>query len=318
MVNGSTGEILAGFTFGPFYRLCRSKLRSMLSQDLDISFGKRLSNITYSDDRSSVTAHFADGTSAAGRILVAADGARSTTRNLLLGPEQGAINRLPYAATWVQNKFTREQALHLRQFHPLYLGSPHPGNKFAFFGMHDAAEADDPETWTFFYYISWPSSLEEQDRTANWTEAQRLKQLKELAKDYCDPWKSALEWTPDDHTVWYMGLTDFDPGLEGHRWDNCEGLVTMAGDAVHPMTYQRGQGLNHSLTDAGKLFDAIKAITEGGDRSELITSYEREMIARGGEEVRISTTNTIMMHNWEKVMKSPIMNVGMTKSGGSN
>ena len=312
-IQGATGETMVAFTFGPFYRLRRSKLRGLLSQELDVQYNKRLSNVTYAEDGESITAHFTDNTSAIGCMLVGADGARSTTRQCLL-PDRGAINRIPYAATFVQRRFTKEQALYLRKFHPLFLASAHPGNHFAFFGMQDAVDPDDPSSWTFFFYISWRASLEEQDATADWTNAQRLAQQKEFAKTFCDPWKSAYEWTPDDAPVWYMGLTDWDPGLDGHRWDNHGGLVTMVGDAVHPMTYQRGQGLNHSITDAGKLCDALAKIREGGDRKELVTAFEEEMITRGGGEVRDGTANTMLLHDWEKVQQSPFFTKGMRKN----
>jgi 2-polyprenyl-6-methoxyphenol hydroxylase-like FAD-dependent oxidoreductase len=247
-------------------------------------------------------------------MLVGADGARSATRNILLGPEIGAINRIPYAATFVQRRFTKEQALYLRSFHPLFLASANPSNNFAFFGMHDAADPDDPTSWTFFFYISWQSSLVEQEATKDWGDAERLAQQKKFAKKFCDPWKSAYEWTPDDVPVWYVGLTDWDPGLEGHRWDNHDGLVTLVGDACHPMTYQRGQGFNHSATDAGKLRDALVNIHQGGDRMDLVTAFEDEMVKRGGTEVRDGTANTMMLHDWEKVKQSPLFTKGMTKS----
>ena len=186
-LRGDTGETLVDFTLGPFYRLRRSKLLGLLSQGLDIQHNKRLSGVSYSKDGQSVTAHFSDGSSATGRMLVGADGARSTTRRLLLGPELGAVNRLPYAATFVQQRFNRDQALFLRGFHPLFLASAHPESRFAFFGMHDAVDPDDPSSWTFFFYISWPCSLEEQDATASWSDGQRLAQQKEFAKSFCDP-----------------------------------------------------------------------------------------------------------------------------------
>ena len=313
-LHGETGETMAAFTFGPFYRLRRSKLRDLLSQGLDIRYDKRLSNITYSDDGKHVTAHFADGTSETASFLVGADGARSTTREVLLGPELGGINRIPYAATFVQRKFTKEQALFLRSFHPLFLASAHPNNNFAFFGMQDAADPEDPSSWTFFFYISWRSSLEEQDKTKDWTDKQRLAQQKELAKHFCDPWKSAYEWTPDDAPVWYMGLTDWDPGAEGHAWDNQAGRVTLMGDACHPMTYQRGQGLNHSLTDAGKLRDALVRMRDGGNRESEIRAFEEEMVKRGGTEVRDGTANTVLLHDWERVKLSPLFTKGMKKT----
>jgi 2-polyprenyl-6-methoxyphenol hydroxylase-like FAD-dependent oxidoreductase len=310
-LQGDDGSTLVAFTFGPFYRLKRSKLRELMCQELDIHYNKCMSNITYAEDGQSVTAHFDDGTSATGRILVGADGARSTTRRILLGPELSAINELSYVATFVQRRFSKEQAIFLRQFHPLFLASAHPGNKFAFFGMQDAADPDDPASWTFFFYISWYSSKEEQEATKDWSEAQRIAQLKEFGKTWCDPWKSACEWTPDDQHIWHMALSEWDPGLEGHRWDNHDGLVTMVGDAVHPMTYQRGQGLNHSVTDAGKLNDAIVKIVEGADRKETITASEDEMIERGGKEVRDGTANTTLLHNWEKVKQSPFFQKGL-------
>lgn len=313
-LRGDTGETIAQITFGPFYRLRRSKLRNMLLEDLNVQYDKRLKDITYAQDGQSVTAHFDDGTSTTGSMLVSADGARSTTRQLLLGPTLGAINHIPYAATFVQQKFTREQALFLRSFHPLYLASAHPKNKFAFFGMHDAPDSEDPSSWTFFFYISWYSSLEEQEATKDWTDAQRLAQQKEFAKDFCDPWKSALEWTPDDAPVWYVRLTDWDPGLEGHRWDNHNGLVTLVGDAAHPMTYQRGQGLNHSVTDAGQLRDALVHVQAGGSRPEIITAFEEGMITRGGTEVRDGTANTRLLHDWENVKQSPLFAKGMKKA----
>jgi 2-polyprenyl-6-methoxyphenol hydroxylase-like FAD-dependent oxidoreductase len=313
-LRGDTGELVAAITFGPFYRLRRSKLRHLLSQGLDIRYDKSLHAISYAPDGHSVTAHFSDGSTATGCMLVGADGARSATRQILLGPQLGAINHIPYAATFVQSKFTRDQALYLRSFHPLYLASAHPKNYFAFFGMHDAPDAHDPSSWTFFYYISWHCSLEEQEATKDWTGAQRLAQQKELAQQFCDPWKSALEWTPDDTPVWYLGLTEWDPGLDGHRWDNHNGRVTMVGDAAHPMTYQRGQGLNHSVTDAGKLCEAIASIHAGADQQATVTAFEDEMIKRGGTEVRDCTANTVMLHDWERVRQSPLFTKGMNKT----
>jgi 2-polyprenyl-6-methoxyphenol hydroxylase-like FAD-dependent oxidoreductase len=313
-LQGDTGDNLAEITLGPFYRLRRSKLRGLLSKDLSVQYDKRLVDVAYARDERSVTAYFADGFSATGRMLVGADGARSMTRQLLLEAGLGMVDKLPYAATFVQCKFTDEQALYLRSFHPLYLASAHPHNLFAFFGMHDAADPDDPTSWVFFFYISWQSSMEEQEATKEWTDAQRLAQQKDFAKSFCDPWKSALEWTPDNTPAWYLGLTSWDPGHESHRWNNHGGLITLMGDACHPMTYQRGQGLNHSVTDASQLRDALVKVQEGADHASTISEFEDEMIRRGGTEVREGNANTMMLHDWEKVKQSPLFTKGMKRN----
>lgn len=104
----------------------------------------------------------------------------------------------------MQAKFSREQALLLRSFHPPFLAAPHPGNLFAFFGLQEARDSEKPETWMFSFNISWISSIETQDVEAEiFDNAARLKQFKELRKGYVDePWKSAFEWLPENQPGW--------------------------------------------------------------------------------------------------------------------
>jgi 2-polyprenyl-6-methoxyphenol hydroxylase-like FAD-dependent oxidoreductase len=313
-LNSQTGERVGAAEIDNFYRLKRSSLRALLAESADIRFGKKLAAIEYSSDGKFVTAKFGDGTSETGSLLVGADGARSATRSLVVGSDAALSRRIPYAATFAQSSFTREQALLLRSFHPLYLAGIHPNGWFSFFGVQDATEADQPETWTFFFYISWACSFEEQDAIASLSNAEQLQHVKEKARQYADPWKSAFEWLPSDHPVWYMGMTDWDPGAEDHHWDNHGGRVTLAGDAAHTMTYQRGQGLNHSVTDANKIVQAVKAVVDGAKtQDEALQAYEAEMVSRAGTEVRICTQNTGMLHNWEQAMQSPVMKKGLKK-----
>ncbi len=76
------------------------------------------------------------------------------------------------------------------------------------------------------------------------------------------------------------------------------------------MPVERGQGLNHSITDASKLVESLTTISS---KAAAITAYETEMIARAGEEVRISVMNTTMLHDWGKVLESPVMKAGLSK-----
>lgn len=43
-----------------------------------------------------------------------------------------------------------------------------------------------------------------------------------------------------------------------------------------------------------------------------VDAYEVELKARGGEEVRLSETNTRMLHDWARVLESPVFKIGMT------
>ncbi|KAF2452689.1 putative monooxygenase, partial [Lineolata rhizophorae] len=323
-LNAQTGEVMNALPVSFFYRLRRAKLRSLLAEGVDVRFGKRLHDAsadapgTSAPGTSTVTARFSDGTRATGAAVVGADGARSKVRSLLLGPSAGTLDTLPLAATFVQARYPRDRALFLRSFHPLYLGGIHPGGHFAFFGLHDAAAAAAPESWTFFFYISWRCGDDEDEGARlGWGDRERLAQAKRFAAGFAEPWRSAYDWLPDEHPVWYMRLTEWDPGAPGHGWDGRVGRVTLAGDAAHAMTYQRGQGLNHSVADADKLVGAVKAFVGGEvSRAQAMEAYEEEMKRRAGEEVRTSTLNSKMLHDWEKVLASPLFKSGMTKTEG--
>jgi hypothetical protein len=66
------------------------------------------------------------------------------------------------------------------------------------------------------------------------------------------------------------------------------------------------------MADAGKLVTVLKAETL--DQASAIAQYEEEMKARAGEEVQLSVTNTTMLHDWTKVLESPVMRAGLNKT----
>lgn len=58
---------------------------------------------------------------------------------------------------------------------------------------------------------------------------------------------------PDDNTtVTGLHLTD----LPAQKWDNVNGLVTLAG--TDAMTMYRGEGANHGILDAALLVEQLK------------------------------------------------------------
>jgi 2-polyprenyl-6-methoxyphenol hydroxylase-like FAD-dependent oxidoreductase len=319
MRNGATGELIKGIQSSKFYRLRRDKFRALLLQGIPVRWGKCLSGIEYSADGHTVTAKFTDGAAETGRILIGCDGPHSVVRSLLVGPENARVTPIDFASTMCFTKHTRDHALFLRAepHHPLYQVAIHPAGYCAWLSLHDGDDVDHPENWTFFHYISFPEPRDFQNNRSN--EALVAHQ-KELARNFVDPWKSVFEWMPDDHPVWYGKLRNWDPSLPGHQWENHLGRVTLAGDAAHPMTFQRGQGLNHAIMDAFTVHKAVKAFwfSDGSleSRANAVVDYEAEMIARGGEEVRMSEANTMAVHNWGKIMESPSVKTGMRLETG--
>jgi 2-polyprenyl-6-methoxyphenol hydroxylase-like FAD-dependent oxidoreductase len=195
-----------------------------------------IENIVFEHDGKSVTAVFENGQHITGRLIIGTDGARSAVRKILLEPEKAFSTRLPYSATFVQAKFSCEQVFFLRSFHPLYIAAPYPVGYFAFFRHQDTHKVDTLKCRHF------SSTSPGTQLSSNKTERERhtrikrdFLQVKEKAKAYCEPWKSAFEWVPEDQPSWYFNLTIWDPNA--HNWDTRNGRVTLEGDAAHPMTY---------------------------------------------------------------------------------
>jgi 2-polyprenyl-6-methoxyphenol hydroxylase-like FAD-dependent oxidoreductase len=332
-LNGHTGEQIGAAETPHIYRLRRSKLRTLLAAGIEIQYSKCLSDISYSDDGTIVTAHFDDGSSTNGAILVGADGTRSLVRNLLVGPEKAALTTLEFAASIVQAKYSAEQVKFLRSWHSLYVAAPHPAGFFSWVGLHSAPDINDPENWIMNHYISWPYSHAQQEESKDWSNKMRLKQVKDIAEKFADPFRSAFVWLKDDQPVWYAPLTQWDPSLLEHQWNNRGGRITLAGDAAHPMTFrmlyfwknrrnrtradikaERGQGLNSAIKDASELVIQIADFVQSRKtKLEAIEAYEKEMIGRTGTEVRLSAENTRMVHVWDEVMQSPLISKGFAK-----
>lgn len=74
---------------------------------------------------------------------------------------------------------------------------------------------------------------------------------------------------------------------------------------------ERGQGLNHGIADAASLVTKLKSALDGHSNvKDAVKSYNTEMIERAGDEVVTSKENTEMLHDWSRMMDSPIMQRG--------
>jgi 2-polyprenyl-6-methoxyphenol hydroxylase-like FAD-dependent oxidoreductase len=95
-------------------------------------------------------------------------------------------------------------------------------------------------------YISFPWTAEQQDGSANWANGRQLDQVKQIAKEFTDPWKSAFDWMSTETPVWQRGMRVWDPSQDNHKWDTHGSRVTLAGDAAHLMTYRKLPAIQHT------------------------------------------------------------------------
>jgi len=87
--------------------------------------------------------------------------------------------------------------------------------------------------------------------------------------------------------------------------------VTLAGDAAHPMLPYRGQGCQHAVADARNYVDALFKVWYGGEEREAVmTTYDVEMIERGGEAVKQAAREAELSMSPETVSKMLMVKKG--------
>ena len=73
----------------------------------------------------------------------------------------------------------------------------------------------------------------------------------------------------------------------------------------------RGQGLNNAIHDAANLGSALKShCFDGKALTDALATYEAEVVERSNEAVLSSGQNSVMLHDWEQVMNSPLFQRG--------
>lgn len=125
--NSKTNELLKEVPNDGMRRLSRRKLRNLCLDGLDVQWGMTLTNVTFGEGSNGVKAHFADGTTYQGSIIVGADGTRSKVRELLLGAEKAKSKPLEVVQNMTVVKYgDAAKALHVRSGNPLFYLGYHP------------------------------------------------------------------------------------------------------------------------------------------------------------------------------------------------
>jgi 2-polyprenyl-6-methoxyphenol hydroxylase-like FAD-dependent oxidoreductase len=211
----------------------------------------------FEQDADGVTAHFADGRTARGDVLIGADGLHSAVRAQLLGPSE------PRYAGFCARQGVVETDYAEQSIWQTALGR----------GQH---------------FKSYPVAKRWMYWTAATNEPQGKKEkgaaLKEAVLENFAGWPEPIEALvreTDDDRTYFAEAFDRDPV---DRWG--EGRVTLLGDAAHPMTWNRGQGASQGV-EGGVLL--AKQLAQAGDDPEAaLRAWEAERIPRTGKIVTSS------------------------------
>lgn len=252
------------------------------SQGIPVHYGKRLLSIE--DHRNQpLIAHFADGATAEGDLLVGADGIRSQVRQAIM-PD---APRPSYTGLLAPGGFSPCLTPHViprapQRTHFLF------GQK-AFFGYFHTVTSEGPRT---AWWSTAPADLVSKEQMAALSKAEWQRRLLELHGDWADPvpllLQSATEILP-------IAIHDV-PSLP--QWS--AGRTVLIGDAAHAVAPHSGQGASMALEDAMLLAKLLRE-AKGTALEKVFAAFEQQRRPRTDKVVALGRRN-----GQRKAILSPI------------
>jgi 2-polyprenyl-6-methoxyphenol hydroxylase-like FAD-dependent oxidoreductase len=241
-----------------------------------------------------ITAHFANGSTASGDLLVGADGAGSRVRGQLLPQAQ----RIDTGIVAVSGRLALDDAAR-RETPPAVFQGP-----TLFMGP--------PGRFMFASAVEYPqgqASPYDRDEYVMWGFSARRSRLVLPGPIESLPNETARKLVLTQMTDWHPSLRRLveradTPSMSCFAVKSAQVVepwvtrnVTLLGDSLHNMTPFRGMGANTALRDAAALRQALDGVSRG--EQELLpalAAYERDMIDCGFAAVRSSLANMKRLH----------------------
>lgn len=229
------------------------------ASDIPTAWGARLQRIEQQTD--AVSAHFADGSSATGDILIGCDGVGSITRSWI-DPKAPAP---AYSGILSIGGFSRVTGLkHTRQSQNMIFGAR------GFFGYLVREDGT-------VYWFANPTQPElDRDELRTVPSTAWLELLRDIHQDDPYPVPQILDGTIGG--VGAYGIYDLTHVPHWHR-----GRVVAVGDAVHATSPSAGQGASLALEDAATL---ARYLRDEPDHEHAFAEYERIRRPRVEEVVK--------------------------------
>ncbi|RDI60380.1 FAD-dependent oxidoreductase [Nocardia pseudobrasiliensis] len=263
----------------PGVNVNRMTLRHILLSELDdVHFGKRLTR--FDSDNDGVTAYFADGATARGRVLVGADGVHSPVRRQYLPHariEDTGLRQL-YGKIPLNE---RTRPLFDDEMHAVFsmiLGPDHT--------LVGVAPVAHPEP-----FMTCSVGLRSERIGLSDEELATLSggQLRELALKQVDGWHPRVRAMVSNWALETVFPLVIRTSVPFAQWTPSR--VTLLGDAVHAMSPAAGAGANAALRDGAALAAALSAGPDEAVARGAIAAYEEAMTSHGFAAVRESATN---------------------------
>lgn len=250
-----------------------SALLSLLPPDI-VLLNKKLTGLE--QDKSGVTLHFTDGSSARADAVIGADGVHSVVREVLFGPERPFYTgRIAYRAT----------------FPSALLGDLNLGD--------GSTKWWGPDRHIVIYYITrnrdeayfTTSVPAAQPDLESWSLKGDLSELRAAFANFHPHVRQVLAACPETNK---WPIFDREPQP---RWG--KGLVTLLGDACHPMTPYMAQGAATSMEDAAVLSRCLEQVETSG----VVGAFQQYEETRRPRTSRIQTISHRNIRDWMRLDK---------------
>ncbi len=261
---------------GRHYGVSRLRLRETLLDGLDdvLHPGMEFTHYERAGDR--VVAHFADGTTATGDLLIGADGANSRVRGQLLPHAAGRVDT-GIVAVAGRYPLTRQTSAVLPPALRTRTNIVVPRSRGSLFTANWRGDGEVPESdcaiWGFSDAAeAFPADVEKLDGPS----------LAQVVAQRMPGWAPAFHRLVGGSDPATVNAFRVKSAIPTGPWP--AGPVTLLGDAIHHMTPMAGIGANTALRDADLL---RRTLITGGP----VPEYEREMLDYGFAAVRLSLRN---------------------------
>ena len=233
----------------------------MKEDNIQYHFDKEFIKYTHDHDNNTITAHFKDGTTATGNILIGADGVNSNVRRTMLGDEDNKKCKIfsgfsyYYSAGFLEdvidNKFdSKEMVFDINDTNQcMIVYQPIEKQKSYVFFLFDKAEVTEDTDW------GMSQNAEDMiDKVEKYG----------FKNDYSDLIK---------YSEYMNHLSVYVVKLKGIRDSWHDGRAIILGDAAHATSPFGGQGANQSIYDAVQLAHLF-----GKDEDKELCDYENKEI----------------------------------------
>ncbi len=225
-------------------------------------------------------------------LIVGADGIRSTVRKQLIGEERTPLRYLGCIVILGICPLDQLKDVESSLLDSATVFQTANGNERIYMMPYDAHSV--------MWQLSFPMS-EQEAKDLSLKGAQALKTEAQLRTPWHDPIPHILEATKESDITGYPVYDRelLNPDLLSHSK-----MVTLIGDAAHPMSPFKGQGANQALLDALSL---ARSITIGcrpqsnwreiGLKKSVLENFEFEMIQRTATKVKDSAAAAQFLHS---------------------